>query len=674
MRGHGTFLTMQYTNLKKIRVVFNCAASFYGVSLNQMLLQGPDLTQNLLGILLKFRCKPVAVMEDIEKMFYQVRVRKEDCDFLRIFWWPSGNLHAELVPYRMLVHLFGAVSSPACANLALHKTAEDNQSLFPSDTCETVGTRFYVDDLLTCLQTEEEAISLVKDITDLCSRGGFHLTQWSSNSRRVLQQIPDEERSKMLRSLDLAKSELPEHRALGVRWCPELDQFGFDVELHRDSIPTRRSLLSITSSVFDPLGLAAPFTLKAKILQQELCNLAMSWDQPIEGKYLARWLNWLTELPELNKFTIPRYLQPAFGLVIRAQLHHFADASNVGYGVVSYMRFEDDSGNIYCTLLMSRACVNPLKKITVPRLELTAATLAVRLNATIQIYLTNMFEATFFWTDSMSVLWCIKNESSRFKTFVSNRIALITESTEVKQWKYVPGSENPADDVSRGMSANSLLESSRWLRGPSFLSCSESEWPQLPAVNIVDPDVIELRKCSMANVATLEYSIIVRALNYFSSWKKLMKFFAWILVMKECLKRWAARRKTERDQLSLVKIAELENSVEIVKQVHLTTSQMDRAVESICVFEQHRFLMADLPVDRTVIGEPAFSRVGTDYFGPFIIKRGRTSVKRYGVLFTCLVTRAVHLEVAGSLTTDSCINAIQKIYMSQRTCSHYMVR
>ena len=214
---------------EKIRVVFNCAASFYGVSLNQMLLQGPDLTQNLLGILLKFCCKPVAVMADIEKMFYQVRVRNEDCDFLRFFWWPSGNLHAELVPYRMLVHLFGAVSSPACANLALHKTAEDNQSLFPSDTCETVGTRFYVDDLLTCLQTEEEAISLVNDITDLCSRGGFHLTQWSSNSRRVLQQIPDEERSKMLWSLDLANSELPEHRALGVRWCPELDQFGFDV-------------------------------------------------------------------------------------------------------------------------------------------------------------------------------------------------------------------------------------------------------------------------------------------------------------------------------------------------------------------------------------------------------------------------------------------------------------
>ena len=118
---------------------------------------------------------------------------------------------------------------------------------------------------------------------------------------------------------------------------------------------------------------------------------------------------------------------------------------------------------------MSRARVNPLKKITVPRLELTAATLAVRLNATIQIYLTNMFEPTFFWTDSMSVLWCIKNESSLFKTFVSNRIALITESTEVKQWKYVPDSENPADDVSRGMSANSLLESSRWLRAP--VSC-----------------------------------------------------------------------------------------------------------------------------------------------------------------------------------------------------------
>jgi len=119
---HGVY----HKRKKSIRVVFDCASSYKGTSLNNVLLQGPDLTNSLIGVLLRFRQEPIAIMADIESMFHQARVHEEDTNLLRFLWWPDGDISRDLEEYRMKVHLFGAVSSPTCANLALRKTAEDN--------------------------------------------------------------------------------------------------------------------------------------------------------------------------------------------------------------------------------------------------------------------------------------------------------------------------------------------------------------------------------------------------------------------------------------------------------------------------------------------------------------------------------------------------------------------
>ena len=117
---------------EKIRVVYNCPASYSGVSLNKLLLQGPDLTNRLNGVLIRWRQEPIAVLADIQSMFYQVRVAEEDRDMLRyLCWWPNGNLNDTLQDYRMCVHVFGAVSSPSCANYVLRKIAMDCQSIKP---------------------------------------------------------------------------------------------------------------------------------------------------------------------------------------------------------------------------------------------------------------------------------------------------------------------------------------------------------------------------------------------------------------------------------------------------------------------------------------------------------------------------------------------------------------
>ena len=330
----------------KMRVVFDCSATYQGISLNRLLLSGPDLTNNLLGVLVKFRQEITAIIGDIESMFYQVRVCKEDVDYLRFLWWPEGDFERVPKVYRMLVHIFGATSSPACANVALRQTAVDNVGEARKEVCDAVNHNFYVDDFLKATTTEEEAISMIEEVTELCSRGGFRLTKWFSNNRDVLKSVPSEERAKQYREVDIEKVDLPSERALGVGWDVESDSFIFKVtEQANFAVATRRSILSRIASVFDPLGFISPFILKGKQILQSLCRRGVSWDEDLTDADLDNWEKWEADLQELPRFSISRCLKPeSFGTVMNCQVHHFSDASDVGYGVVTYVRLVNSEG------------------------------------------------------------------------------------------------------------------------------------------------------------------------------------------------------------------------------------------------------------------------------------------------------------------------------------------
>ena len=161
----------------KVQVVFDSAANYKGVSLNTQLVQGPDLTNNLLGVLLRFRERKTAIVADIEAMFHQVRVAPEDADALRFLWWEDGNVDTPPATYKMLRHIFGATDSPCCANFALQKTADDNRTAFPLETAETVKRDFYVDDLLKSVDNTTSAIQLARDLRELLSRSGQATTE-----------------------------------------------------------------------------------------------------------------------------------------------------------------------------------------------------------------------------------------------------------------------------------------------------------------------------------------------------------------------------------------------------------------------------------------------------------------------------------------------------------------
>ncbi|XP_044165857.1 uncharacterized protein LOC122949868 [Acropora millepora] len=405
----------------------------------------------------------------------------------------------------MTVHLFGAVSSPACSNFAVRKTAGDNAKDFSADAINTVRRNFYVDDCLKSLPSVEYAVSHLDELRSLLQRGGFRLTKGFSNSREVLESIPKSERAQEIKKLDLQKDELP------IEFRP----------------PTRRGILSFVGTVFDPFGFATPFVLTAKKILQDLCRIKLSWDDEIPIECNVRWQRWLTDLPKLSQFAIERYLKPAnFGRIVCSQLHHFSDASEIGFGSVSYLRLSDSHGGIHCTILQGKSRLVPLKQVTIPRLELSAAVISVQLDKVLKRELDfPLAEKSVFWTDSTSVLRYIRNETKRFHTFVANRIAIIRDGSDPDQWRHVGGDLNPADDLFRGLSVKALLSSDRWIKGPAFLWEQRERWPQDPlsldSISDADPEV-KVDVNVHAIVAAVPFCPVVEYFRRTSSWHRLV--------------------------------------------------------------------------------------------------------------------------------------------------------
>lgn len=269
----------------KVRVVFDCSAKYRGKSLNDQLLQGPDLTNSLFGVLTRFRQDLVAFMSDVEAMFHQVRMSPEDRSALHFLWWPDGDMDQEPEELMMSVHLFGGISSPSCANYALKRTAADNKADFSHETIRTVERNFYVDDCLKSVESEQDAVQLSSELLQLLKNGGFRLTKWLSNSRKVVESIPESDRAASVKDLNFDHTLI--ERALGVQWHVTSDTFGFKIAI-KDKPPTSRGILSIISSIYDPLGFVAPFHLSAKILLQDLCRKKLGWDDSITEVDLSR--------------------------------------------------------------------------------------------------------------------------------------------------------------------------------------------------------------------------------------------------------------------------------------------------------------------------------------------------------------------------------------------------
>ena len=269
------------------RVVFDCASKSGGTSLNEELLRGPENTSSLIGVILRFRVNEVAVTADIKRIIHQVHVTPEDRGALCYLWWPNGDLSREPKTYQMLVHIFGAKSSPSVAGYALRKTAKDNEQDFSAEVVDAVFRDFYVDDLLKSFADAERAADLSGQLRDLLAKGDFQLTKWISNRRDVLSPFPVEERAPQIKDLDLKSDSLPLDRALGIHWDVEHDIINF-VFGKGEQPENRKGVLSSISTVYDPLGFASPLLLPGREINQELCKMKFSWTDTLPEELCLR--------------------------------------------------------------------------------------------------------------------------------------------------------------------------------------------------------------------------------------------------------------------------------------------------------------------------------------------------------------------------------------------------
>lgn len=463
-------VTRLSSSTTKYRIVFNGSfKSDTGVSLNDSLLVGPTIQPEVFSHLIRFRELPIAVTSDIAKMYRMVFIRDQDRHMQKIWW--RRNSTEDVQPYHLTTVTYGTASAPFQAIRTLHQLAQDQIDNFP-DVAPHLQSHFYVDDYVSSFPDLSTAKTYKSRLTDLARLGGFELRKWASNGEGI-----DD---------DLTVNE-PQQTVLGVTWNRQLDSIILKFSIKTREEVTRSAILSEVAQMFDPLGLAAPVVLKAKLIMQRVWAISQTdWNEPIPHHIVEEWIDFRNQLRQMSPIEVPRCVSN--GLDPEFDLHGFADASEDGYGACIYMVNRNGS-----RLTCAKSRIAPLKPMTMPRLELCAALLLATLMDKVKTSLTIQPQQTFYWTDSEITLFRIKSNPARYNVFVATRIAEIQRLTSTSEWYKISTGDNPADVVSRGLSPNELKDCLLWWYGASFLQDKTIPWPNQDKYN-VEEHQLDLKK------------------------------------------------------------------------------------------------------------------------------------------------------------------------------------
>ena len=751
----------------KLRIVMDAAAAPHGKDpLNKYVHKGPKLINELVEVLLRFRRDRIAVAADIEKMFHKISMPEQDRDFHRFLW--RENPQAAPSVYRWVSHVFGNAGSPCVAITTVKTHAGNQKAKYPLASDALIHSTL-VDDSLVSLPTAAEATALLRQLRALLGEMGMNIKKVVSNSKEVLQNVSQGEISPSLRLEDFLPTEdtLPVVKTLGVVYLSATDEYSFTLKKPTDSHRwTKRTLLQFEARLYDPHGLLLPHTVAARILLQRAWRASLAWDDPLPPELLDQWGEWLNSLSVLPEIRVPRGIYPTSAPPVRdIALHVFADASDEACAAVAYIvtRYKDDSRPT-SRLLLSKAKVAPLKKLTVPRLELVAATLAVSLVSCVSRTYGIPLPDCHCWVDSVNVLCWIRNDSRALSTFVGNRVAQIQRSTVISNWKHVESHRNPADLPSRGALAATFANSTLWWNGPAFLT-NDEPFPEMPSVVNAPQASQELKKgtqfafinpdtCPTPSTLRDHYQVAqdnfpVRATN-FSSFGKFLRIIAWCRrwkiplptdtltpqelreaertiwhdVQQKCFARTIhdlQSRDTVSKASSIIKLHPaifpdgllrlrgrltslplsyqakhpiilpknhpavlLLVQSEHIRLLHAGPEQilaslmskfwiiqgrrLARHITTRCVTCRRRASrpilpkMSPLPKVRFPDdGARVFDRCGIDMAGPFFIRNppDRLIHKRYFALFSCLLSRAVHLEPLRNAAADAFMAATE---------------
>ncbi|XP_064469710.1 uncharacterized protein LOC135384438 [Ornithodoros turicata] len=335
---------------------------------------------------------------------------------------------------------------------------------------------------------------------------GMNLRKWTSNSVN-LQVMFDGGIS--CEATSSVSEILSPQKILGVSWDKARDLlqvsskslFTFLLETG----DTKRFVLQASSRVFDPLGFMSPFTIRVKRLFQQLWIDGVDWDAKLPDQAQLEWKAWCTELPTLRLVSVCRHVGIYSSNGARhVTLYAFSDASMHAYGAVVYACAQEPHSDV--NLLVSKSRVAPLKELTLPRLELMGALVAARLVNYVRTALEDCAVECHYWTDSTIVLAWIRHHPSRWNPFVAHRVSELRTLSDPDMWKHCVGEDNPADLITRGISAHRLVEEDLCWHGPKWLKDDPSEWPNANGFNDTD---VELRRLCGSSVWKTEHQEVL---------------------------------------------------------------------------------------------------------------------------------------------------------------------
>lgn len=502
----------------KHRVVFDASCkTTSGRSLNDNLLKGQKLHLDISEVLLKYRLHKIVFTSDIKMMYRYIGLTEEHRDLHRILWRFSP--HDPVQEYRLCCVTFGVASAPFLALRTLRQLATDEAEAFPLAS-QVLLNEVFVDDIVSGANTVEDAVNLQRQLTGICKAGTFELRKWTSNSSEFLSNLnidaSNQDDALILSALDTDTSV----KVLGLKWNPKSDTFTYQTDTPSRKC-TKRIMLAEIARIYDPLGFLSPVTLFVKHLIQLLWVSGTGWDEAPPRGVCELWYQFIDELPLLQDISLSRHVLPSTNHV---QLHGFSDASEKAYAACVYIRVRDSDGTISTNLLIGKTKVAPLKRLTIPRLELCGAHLLAKLIKKIITTYNRVlsFDQVYAWCDSTITLAWLRSAPEKWRTYVSNRIAETTSNVPASHWHHVQSVDNPADPASRGV-LPSLLNHELWFTGPSWLRRPESEWP-ISNVNCHTDE--ERRKhvhLTQTNESSLEF------IERFSSLPKMLRVVALML-------------------------------------------------------------------------------------------------------------------------------------------------
>ncbi|XP_051167305.1 uncharacterized protein LOC127285366 [Leptopilina boulardi] len=639
----------------KMRAVFNASApSTNGTSLNDHMRIGQKLQTNLFNVLVHWRVFKYVYTADIARMYRQILINLDDVDYQRILWRSSPD--QPISEYQLLTVTYGTRSPPYLALRVLKQLVIDEGLAFPLASY-VLKNNIYIDDAMFGGSSKREAKESRDEFIALLRKGHFTPRKWSSNCPQLLSDIDPSDHglawSSPLNAL-LKKTRL--------EWNPTYDQFQFTVKSIELEVITKRTILSVLAKLYDPVGWLSPIIITGKIIMQNLWRNQCSWDDNLDIETVSTWTDYVNSLNDINELTIPRWLQ-LHPDNLEVQIHGFADASEVAYGAVLYLRVTLSSHEVITQIITSKTKVAPVKQISIPRLELQAATLLSRLITSVRQSEPFSNLSIQCWTDSTIVLSWLNKHASHWHTYSSwNKLLRVTVILQrFIKWKFKSDTDDNirfSNPISAKELGNAEIVWYLYIQGRQF----QSEIQSLKTNSqIAQKSKLKSLNPFLDNQGLLRVGGRLDNSDFaFESKHPIIlenHFIVKLLI-------WDAHEKTIhgglRDTLS-----HLRQLYWIIHPRPLIKSILHKCF--ICVKYRAKLakqLMANLPRPRVVRPERAFIDCGIDYAGPLQVRmiggRGNRSQSCYIAVFVCFAVKAIHLEIVTNYTSSAFIAAFQR--------------